>query len=168
MKVSTIRWRDREMPPKSEGATMPCGIRRPLTPPREARYQGTGQGEDHMRQRVLGFAAAVAVCLMGGPTIHAAGKKHLIVVHSSNNTGQGTVTVNRSTLHAVPLNAEPAGACAKAVCGASYAQGTRVTLTATAAEGSTFTGWSGECEGTSPTCTVRLDRSRDVMVHFTK
>ena len=58
--------------------------------------------------------------------------------------------------------------CWSAVCGATYPAGTRVTLTTAAAAGSTFMGWGGECSGTSPTCVVRLDRSRDVMVHFGK
>jgi hypothetical protein len=50
---------------------------------------------------------------------------------------------------------------------AAYAPGTAVTLTATAADGSTFTGWSGgSCAGTI-SCTVSLDAARTVTATFT-
>jgi Divergent InlB B-repeat domain len=115
---------------------------------------------------VLGFAV-LATSLLAAAPVQAA-RKHLIVVHSSNNTGEGVVTVDKAKLHPVPQAGGAEGECAKAVCGKTYAQGTRVTLTATPAPGSTFAGWGGDCEGTAPTCTVRLRRSLDVMVHFTK
>ena len=43
---------------------------------------------------------------------------------------------------------------------------TTVTLTAVAATGSVFTGWTGECSGTSLTCTVRLYDPRSVTATF--
>lgn len=122
-----------------------------------------------MRQRILTLGFAVlATGLWSGTSIQAASRYHLIVVHASDNTGQGVITVDRAKLHPVPLVGDGSGECSGAVCGATYRAGTRVTLTATAAPGSTFVGWGGECEGTSPTCVVRLDRSRDVRVHFGK
>ena len=121
-----------------------------------------------MKQRILALGFAVlATGLWNGTSIQAASRYHLIVVHASDNTGQGVVTVDRAKLHPVPL-VDGERECSKAVCGATYRAGVRVTLTATAAPGSTFTGWSGECSGASLTCVVRLDRSRDVRVHFGK
>jgi hypothetical protein len=122
-----------------------------------------------MKQRtlVLAVAALVIGLSTGTSSAQGASRYHLIIVHSSNNTGQGVVTVDKSDLHPVPLMEDLDGQCGSSVCGATYRAGTRVTLTATPAPGSVFLGWSGECSGTG-TCVVRLDRSRDVMVHFGK
>ena len=74
---------------------------------------------------------------------------------SPNGTGTGTVT------------SSPAGINCGAQCSASYASGTSVTLTATAAGGSTFTSWSG-CDSTSGnTCTVSMTANRSVTATFT-
>ncbi len=51
-------------------------------------------------------------------------------------------------------------------CSASYASGTSVTLTAAAASGSAFVGWSGACSGASATCTVALDANKTVTANF--
>ena len=51
-------------------------------------------------------------------------------------------------------------------CSASYDSGTTVTLTAAAASGSTFGGWSGACTGTSATCTVAMTAARAVTATF--
>jgi RHS repeat-associated protein/uncharacterized repeat protein (TIGR02543 family) len=54
-----------------------------------------------------------------------------------------------------------------ATCSAVYDWGTSVTLAATPATGSTFTGWSGACVGTDTTCTVRMDQLQAVNADFT-
>src|SRR5262249_42704369 len=71
------------------------------------------------------------------------------------DTGSGTVTSN------------PIGIRCGSTCSASFDQGIPVTLTAAAASGSTFTGWSGEgCSDTS-TCTVSMTQARSVTATFT-
>jgi uncharacterized repeat protein (TIGR02543 family) len=71
-------------------------------------------------------------------------------------TGNGTVT------------SKPAGINCPGDCTESYNTGTSVTLTATSAAGSVFSGWSGggiTCPGTG-TCTVTLDQARTVTATF--
>ena len=70
-------------------------------------------------------------------------------------TGSGIITADSG-----PLN------CG-ATCSASYEYGTVVTLTATPATGSTYTGWSG-CDAVSgATCTVSMNAPRLVIATFT-
>ncbi len=69
-------------------------------------------------------------------------------------TGNGTVT------------SAPAGITCGTSCSASYNSGTSVTLSAAAAAGSTFTGWSGGgCSGTS-SCTLALTATTTVIATF--
>jgi uncharacterized repeat protein (TIGR02543 family) len=52
-------------------------------------------------------------------------------------------------------------------CAGSYAAGTVVTLTATAAAGYTFSGWAGACSGTAPTTTVTMNGDYTCAATFT-
>ena len=68
-------------------------------------------------------------------------------------TGSGTVT------------STPAGISCPGTCSATFAGGTSVTLTASAAAGSTFAGWSGACTGTG-SCTVKMNAAQSVTATF--
>ena len=76
----------------------------------------------------------------------------LVVTRAGN--GSGTVT------------SAPSGINCGADCSEAYAPGTPVTLTATAAVGSTFTGWSGSCSGPGA-CAVTMNMSHMVTATFT-
>jgi uncharacterized repeat protein (TIGR02543 family) len=78
------------------------------------------------------------------------------LVLSVNNSGSGSVSSGDSTI-----------SCGN-TCSASYNYGTVVTLTATAATGWTFNGWTGGgCAGTtSPTCQVTMDAAEAVTAIF--
>ncbi|MEW5802651.1 MAG: Ig-like domain-containing protein [bacterium] len=70
-------------------------------------------------------------------------------------TGTGTIT------------SSPSGIDCGADCTEGYAQGTVVTLSAAAAAGSTFTGWSGGgCSGTAD-CILTMNEDTDVTAAFT-
>jgi Zn-dependent metalloprotease len=74
---------------------------------------------------------------------------------SKAGTGSGTVT------------SVPGGIACGMACYGDFADGEIVTLTATTAAGSSFTGWSGEgCTGTG-TCQVTMSQARSVTATFT-
>src|SRR5438876_1888010 len=60
----------------------------------------------------------------------------------------------------------PAGITCGATCSAPFDYNTAVTLTATPATGSTFTGWGGACTGTDG-CTVTMTAATTVTATFT-
>src|SRR5207302_5605783 len=70
-----------------------------------------------------------------------------------NESGNGWVT------------SSPSGIDCPGSCGASFAPGTQVTLTASGANGSTFTGWGGACNGTG-SCVVTMNSSQNVTAAF--
>jgi uncharacterized repeat protein (TIGR02543 family) len=51
-------------------------------------------------------------------------------------------------------------------CSEPYPVGTQVTLTAAATGTSTFSGWSGACSGTTPTCSVTMTADRQATATF--
>lgn len=65
------------------------------------------------------------------------------------------------------VSSAPAGIACGTTCSATFAQNAAVTLTATAASGYTFGGWTGGgCTGTS-TCTVTMSAATTVAASFT-
>jgi hypothetical protein len=60
----------------------------------------------------------------------------------------------------------PSGIACGATCTHDYDDGTEVTLTATPAAGSIFTGWSGACTASAGTCTVTLSQARSATATF--
>jgi streptogramin lyase len=68
-------------------------------------------------------------------------------------TGKGTVV------------SQPAGIDCGSDCQAQFSSGSQVSLTATPAAGSTFTGWSGGCSGTK-TCHLTISSDQTVTARF--
>jgi hypothetical protein len=54
----------------------------------------------------------------------------------------------------------------KATCAAKVKQDSTVGLTATPGPGATFIGWSGACNGRTPTCTLQMDQAKKVSATF--
>jgi uncharacterized ubiquitin-like protein YukD len=71
---------------------------------------------------------------------------HSLAINKSG-TGIGTVT------------SSDGGVNCGSVCSKDYPQGTSVTLTATPQNGSTFTGWSGDCSSSNNSVTLTMDNS---------
>lgn len=78
---------------------------------------------------------------------------------------QFTLTVNRSGTGTGQVVSHPAGIDCGSTCSAAFDEGLSVLLTAVAAEGSTFAGWSGACTG-SDGCTVSMMQNRTVGALF--
>src|SRR5262249_22154152 len=72
-----------------------------------------------------------------------------------SKTGSGTGTVSSS----------PAGIDCGSTCSANFDEGTQVTLHAAPTAGSVFTGWSGDCSGTSD-CVVTMSQARSATPSF--
>lgn len=54
------------------------------------------------------------------------------------------------------------------VCATTFTNPTSVTLTATADAGNSFIGWGGDCSGSSPSCSVLVGQSSNVIAIFNK
>jgi hypothetical protein len=78
---------------------------------------------------------------------------NLVNTITSLGTGSGTVT------------SSPAGISCGTDCSEAYVSGTSVTLTATPASGSVFSGWSGACSGTG-NCTLTITANTSAIATF--
>ncbi|GMU74026.1 MAG: hypothetical protein AMXMBFR44_2250 [Candidatus Campbellbacteria bacterium] len=76
-----------------------------------------------------------------------------------------TLTVAKAGTGSGTVTSAPAGISCGSDCSQGYSSGTSVTLTATPATGSTFTGWSGACSGTG-SCVVSMTQNRSVTATF--
>ena len=77
------------------------------------------------------------------------------------------LTVAKAGTGTGAVTSSPAGINCGADCHQTYAVSAAVTLTATPASGSRFSGWTGPCTGTS-TCRVTMAGARNVTATFTK
>jgi hypothetical protein len=80
---------------------------------------------------------------------------------STAGLGSGTLTSSSGG-----LNCSSAAGAISGTCSANLPSGTAVTLAATPAAGSTFTGWSGACSGTNASCTLTVDATKRVTANF--
>jgi len=78
---------------------------------------------------------------------------------SAASAGDYTLTLTETGTGTGSVTTSPSGT--------TFASGTSVTLTAIANAGSTFTGWSGACSGTSRTCRVTMSSNESVGATFT-
>ena len=76
-----------------------------------------------------------------------------------------TFALSVSLAGAGTVNSNPAGINCPGTCTANFASGVNVTLTAAAASGSAFSGWSGACSGTG-TCSVTMNAVMSVTATF--
>jgi len=113
--------------------------------------------------------ASVCTVLMDAPrTISAAFTQAFYDLYVSVN-GNGTVTSSPAGIDCHP-GGYPPNPGSGAVCTATFARDTNVTLTATPDAGESFVTWGGACSGAgnSTTCVVLMDMNREVSAQFTR
>src|SRR5262249_19946905 len=86
-------------------------------------------------------------------------------VTASFSLAGASLAVLRGGNGAGSVNSTPAGISCGADCNQTFANGAQVTLTATPAAGSIFTGWAGDCTGTGP-CQVGVTGPKTVIALF--
>jgi hypothetical protein len=90
-------------------------------------------------------------------------------VYANFSTVTPTAILHKLTVTAATGGAvvsTPAGITCPGTCSASFQEGSKVGLAATAASGFTFTGWNGACTGADD-CVVTLDGDSAVKAQFT-
>lgn len=92
-------------------------------------------------------------------------KPRLDLVQALSLGGTQVLVVARAGAGSGTVTSSPAGIDCGNTCSANFATGTSVTLTATPASGSTFTGWSGACSGSSA-CILSMSAARSVTATF--
>jgi uncharacterized repeat protein (TIGR02543 family) len=107
----------------------------------------------------VGMSPTCQVTLMQNQTVTARFDRlpppiETAVILTVGKAGMGTGTVTA------------AGITCGAVCTAQYALNTAVTLNASAASGSTFSGWQGACTGMTPTCQLVMNQNQTVSATF--
>lgn len=112
------------------------------------------------------FQPTAAGTFAGNVNFTASGDTFSRVVSGTATATTGmTLSVTKSGTGAGTVTSSPAGIACGADCAETAAAGTQFTLTATAAAGSIFAGWSGACSGTG-TCAVTLSTGRTVTATF--
>ena len=79
---------------------------------------------------------------------------------------KATLNLVKAGAGAGQVTSSPAGINCSVTCVLQLAGNSNVTLTATAAAGSVFAGWSGACGGTE-SCTLTMDSQKSVTANFT-
>jgi hypothetical protein len=86
-------------------------------------------------------------------------------VTATFNTQTFALTTTKSGTGVGTITSAPAGINCGTTCSVNFNNGTSVTLTATAAAGSTFAGWTGACTGTGA-CVVTVNAAKSVNAAF--
>jgi hypothetical protein len=84
----------------------------------------------------------------------------------SANAGAYGLTVVKTGAGQGTVVSSPGGIDCGSICGMNVGAGATVTLTANAASGSSFAGWSGACSGQSTQCQVVMSDARSVQARF--
>ncbi|WP_255317342.1 choice-of-anchor U domain-containing protein, partial [Candidatus Magnetobacterium casense] len=119
---------------------------------------GSGDGQ-------FSYPRGIAVNASGS-VVYIADNENSRIQKFSSSGGSYTLDIALSGTGDGTVTSSPVGINCGTTCSASFATGTSVTLTATASDNATFAGWSGDCTGTTSTCTVTMSAAKSVMATF--
>jgi hypothetical protein len=132
-------------------AQFPAGTAVTLTAQSAAGYSFHGWGDSCSGSGNCSVTVSSALSVTAAFTSNVTNADYVL---SLNTSGNGTVTSN------------PSGINCQASCSAAFPAATTVTLTAQAASGQQFAGWSGACSGTA-TCTITMGSNQTLGASFT-
>ena len=105
-----------------------------------------------------GLCSGTGTCQLTMSAVHSVVATFAPILHqltgSKDGDGDGTMA------------SDIGGINCGATCSVAIQQGKLVTLTATAAAGSIFTGWAGDCSGTAATCQITMDTDHGATATF--
>ncbi|MEO8477890.1 MAG: glycoside hydrolase family 25 protein [Actinomycetota bacterium] len=101
---------------------------------------------------------------------HVAGIAGRVDLDKLVGTRLGRITIRRLTIEidgsAGRVSSQPAGSGCAATCVRSMDPDATITLTAEPEDHAYFTGWTGACAGTDPSCTIQMRGNRSVGARF--
>ena len=100
-------------------------------------------------------------------TVSVTGRRYVAATFTPNSV-VSNYTLSFAAIGAGTVASSPNGINCGSSCSASYASGTTVTLSASAASGYSFAGWGGACTGSGASCTVSMTGARSVTALFSQ
>jgi hypothetical protein len=129
--------------------------------------EGNAKTEEFGSRHLGGGSYGVGVNAEG--TVYASTTNAEVAVFAPAATV--TLTVTKSGTGEGSVTSSPAGIDCGSECSAEFEEGKHVTLAASAARGSEFTGWSGDCESVSgpggDECTLEMNAEKSVTAQYT-
>lgn len=139
-----------------QAATRPVGGS--FAPP--VKLAPPGAAASSLRLAIGPFGTATALWTRSNGT-------NTILWQASTGLPELNLTVSKSGTGTGAVKSSPAGIDCGPNCSAGFPAGTTVTLSAVAASGSTFSGWSGACAGSAgATCEVEMLESAEAKATF--
>ena len=145
-------------------------------------FTATGTFSDGSTQNLTGSVTwaslnttAASITSAGLAKGVTAGQSATITATQGAVVGQTTLTVTTGVTLTVTLAGAGTGTvqsadgqinCPTSSCMATYAIGASATLTATGTNGSSFSGWSGDCTNVSGACVLTMSQARNVTATF--
>jgi hypothetical protein len=131
-----------------------------------------GRGADFLEMTGLGLTVLSDCAAPGISGDPSSGSNYLaqtfhpcVGVLTTASPAPETLSVSKAGSGGGTVTSSPGGISCGSTCSHAFSHGTSVTLTATPAAGSTFSGWSGACTGTG-TCTVTMSQAESVTAGF--